>query len=218
MSVSPVALPLIAEHLRDGTWLDLRVCHEEDFITLENVKVTEYVIRADEEQVMVVQEWAGEDDAMLRQELALDAESIRWMRATSHDPTTATPYDPMPPEQRRSEDEWGIVVAAMAKNEGCTTDDVRHFWTPDGSNSYVHWRHKTILVAYHVTDMDPVEICKRVGYASVQPLLSAGWKWSKDDDKTKMWRSRLRDTCEWAVVNGAMWRPEERRRKTMWVL
>lgn len=220
-----MALCEIASHLRDGTWLDVRVYDEEqDFITLENVRVTEYVIRRHNEQVTVVQQWAGPDDAMRRQELALDVDAIRWTRPTTHDPTTVTPYDSQV-AALPTDDAWGVIIQACAEHEGYGNEQGAAELRPaafkrsvldHSEGGSVAFRHLVIMVAYHVTEWTPDEICKDVGYKSPQPLLTAHYKWANADGPH--WVNRLRETCQKCVARGCHWRPEDKRSQTYWVL
>lgn len=202
-SLHPVPLNEIAGHLRDGTWLDVRVFDDErDWITLENVKVTEYVIRRHNEQVTVVQQWAAEDDSMQRQEMALDAEAIRWVRPTEHDPTTVTPYETFRVVVDGG-DEWGIVLQVVAQEQNCEVSEL----VGRLEEGLISARYLTIMLAFHATEMAPEEICKRVGYASVQPFHSARHKYREDND----FKNRLRLMAMVARQKGCSGRAEERR-------
>lgn len=221
--LEPIALPEIASHLRDGTWLDMRVYDEiHDWITLENVKVTEYVIRRHNEQVTVVQAWAGHDDSMQRQELALDVEAIRWAKPTEHDPTTVTPYA-MRVMVEPTDDAWGVIVQACAEHEGYCSEtgelsvqEFKRLVLTHGDDGSLAFRHLVILVAYHVTRWTPDEICKDVGYRSCQPLITAASKWSRK--KEPHWISRLRATVDRCAQRGCEIRPEDERSSMYWVL
>lgn len=223
--LEPVALPEIASHLRDGTWLDVRVYDEErDFITLENVRVTEYVIRRHNEQVTVVQQWAGPDDAMRRQELALDVEAIRWTRPTAHDPTTVTPYDSTVTVEP-TDDAWSVILQACAEHEGYSNEQGAAELRPEAfkrsvldhsESGSIGFRHLVIVVAYHVTEWSPDVICRDVGYKSAQPLLTAVYKWQKADGPH--WINRLRVTVEKCAMRGCPMRPEDKRSSTYWLL
>lgn len=202
--LDPVALPEIAAHLRDGTWLDMRVYDEErEWITLENVKVTEYVIRQHNEQVTVVQAWAAEDDSMLRQELALDAEAIRWVRPTENDPTTVRPYEMQGIVLASVDDEWGAVLEAAASERQCTVDELLER-VRDGA---ITVRYTIILLAFHATNLSPDEICRRVGYSSPQPFQSARFKYREDDG----FKNRLRLMLTVARQRGCPGRDEDKR-------
>lgn len=201
--LDPVALPEIAAHLRDGTWLDVRVYDvDQEWITLENVKVTEYVIRRHNEQVTVVQAWADDDDSMLRQELALDAEAIRWVRPTEKDPTTARPYNQIAVIETDG-DEWSAILTVVASEQNCEVSEL----VDRMAEGLISARYLTILLAYHATNMDPLDICKKVGYASVQPLHSAHWKYREDAEM----KNRLRLMVMVARQRGCPGRDEERR-------
>lgn len=200
--LDPVPLHEIAGHLRDGAWLDMRVFDaEREWITLENVKVTEYVIRQHNEQVTVVQAWADEDDSMIRQELALDAEAIRWVRPTEYDPTTVTPYESFAPEV--TGDEWQAILLTAAQEQDCTVEEL----IGRMREGTISARYMVILLAFHATDMAPDDICRRVGYASPQPFHSARFKYREDNE----FKNRLRLMVMLARQRGCPGRDEGKR-------
>jgi len=187
----PVSLRTLAEHLRDGTWLDMEVCDTSgpssvSIVTLERVKIVEVIVRTSGEDLVLSQQWVTESDKRVDDRLVFDAEAIRRCKSTSvslldvrphrKPVVVVAPHDPSAQVATAH-----VCVAEGALLFGEEFDHLKGHRGGRGAWNLVHARHKVIIAIYETTDLSPERICKDVfGYKSAGPFLLAAGKARRD--------------------------------------
>lgn len=229
-----MAVPLqrLAEYLRDGVLVDMRVLHEENVVTLERVHLREIAVRQYDEGLLVTQEFL-DGEATLSHDLVVEVDNILWARPTSFELSIVNPVQDVRPEPDSTVDAAGVIDRAWeaVADEFDIVLDVPRWrgmvmdgsWGSSGTN--IDIRHLVILVVWHTSDMGPDQICKLVGYHSQQPFLTAKdkchvsryyalgtddrAKWHKT--RAKNWRANLKHCVERVLAKGGKLRSQPRR-------
>lgn len=181
----PCPLHVLAEAMRDGKWLDMRT---EDGV-IQRVRIVEIIVRTQGDDVVLRQEWlTGRDrDEFYKQQFAIDAESIWKIAPTNYRIAAVRPYGspdgerPAVKGQPATERETEIIVDTVVKGGIFLFQIAAKDWnaaTRGGKGDWhvINKRHATVLVLFEMTDLDPSECCKRMGWKSQQPLITAKWK------------------------------------------
>lgn len=199
-SIEPPSIRQVAEWMRDGTWLDMRI----PFGHAERVKIVSLLITFSDERITIEQVWFGADERVYRRQFECDLEDCLCC-----EPTRVGPLDVNPLERGRSEK----IAAGQAKRKAERMEREREIGKRDAQvaeiiiqatlkaftyleratflgtkdayqgNQYVsHHRHQAMLVMLVMTELSPQEICTKVfAYKSVQPLMTARWKLHGDE-------------------------------------
>lgn len=189
--LDPVDLRILAEAMRDETWLDLRVVEHG---TVERARVTAIIVRRDGEEVELTQEMSfdGEVSTTL---LNVPHDSVRWCC-----PTNFALEDVEIRRPAVSEDiEDGPVISAV--KDLLVFFFKNHKTSPLGSrkavekmlagsayeSQWVHHRHVFVWLIwrFHSGKMSPAAICSLAGYKSQMPWQSAKWKFSREEHKVE---------------------------------
>lgn len=174
----PVSLAVLAEHLRDGTWLDLRT---EDGL-VQRVRVTEIIVSVDHDDVRLFQQWFDDDYSFNKRSFAIDAEAIRRVQPTACQrvsevvPWVADMRDDTTPVIFNAETEQELLQCVLASalfmfdvklNELRATREI--------GPTEVTQRYACLIVLYEMSNLHPKDICEALGYSkgSVQALISA---------------------------------------------
>lgn len=188
--LEPTPLFQLAEWMRDGKWLDMRV-DVDDVGVLQRVKIVEILVRMEDEQIYVHQEWLDRDDHKHTTTIIIeDAEAIWDCGPTQVSLLDVKPLrsQPEPPQPRRpvEEDELDAVTkhitdAVLAACKLAFGVDPLDPWTWKVS----HHRHQCIIVMYETTNLTASAICRKVfDYASPTPFVSARYKMDDDGFRT----------------------------------
>lgn len=182
ISLEPVDLIVLAEHLRDGTWLDVRVC---DVGVLERVQVEQILVHRDGDQLRFIQE-VVDGDELLIQGYLVDNDSIMYARPTVFEAADVSPPE-APPHQARKTPCFGVGLDAaefaLLVNIVHALEDVTQLQDSDNmlarlevreeQNRMAPWvRHYVLWALYELTNLSQREVCVAVGYTSIQPWVS----------------------------------------------
>lgn len=181
-ALDPVSLTRLAEYLRDGTWLDMRIC---DHGPVERVQIMNITVWADREDVMLrqqVQSGDGDDILITEQELEADAEDIMWARPSVFtepiDVKKAIPVElPRPMDSIDMENVFNVTADAVAFMHQMPRADldkelseISNRIGPACLRRYqLLWTMRQVLHERIGT----LEICQRIGWRSIQPYQSA---------------------------------------------
>lgn len=189
--LEPVPLGVLAEHIRDQTWLDMRVI---EVGTCQRVQITQLNICRERDEVVVRQKHAVDDDALATDTLTFDAEDIRWVRETEVALADVTPVSiavRVPSLTRaavgpgaaaampHASDERVIVgraVLIVSEHTGFSHTEIGRFCGWEEDYSIARARHLAIWLIYEMTDLPATVICEAFGYVSTTPLSSASDK------------------------------------------
>lgn len=211
-SLDPISIVALAEHLRDETWLDVRVCDLHS--PLERVRIEEIVIRRDIDNVVFVQEIMGGEEVTLTRHV-VDGESIMYAN-----PTVFALEDVQPPKAPRVKlqpsekfgkglepDEFSILVRVVRAMEHYTSlrdsSQVLELLRDTPERAAVWVRHWALWGLYELTDLSPVRCCVALGYASPQPWYSTQVDWRQDEAsavKMRMLREYVKQELGLAVA------------------
>lgn len=193
--LDPVDLRELACHLRDGTWLDLRVVEHG---TVERARVTGIIVRADHEELELEQEHSFNGEVQTSV-LNYPADSVRWARPSVFSLEDVEIRHPKATDA--SVDDQRVIDAAKDLLIFLFKDSQ---WTPLKNRKDVeklmvaspyggtgcHARHVFVWTVWRFGsgEISPTDICKMAGYKSPMPLQSARWKFSdrRDDYKDDM--------------------------------
>lgn len=186
----PVMLRVLAEFLRDGTWLDMRIDEER----VNRVKIIEISVHKTGESVVVKQNYMKGDN-YCSDRLVFDAERIWSCKPTEVELLDVEPFEPEPvigiAPHRPSEtiDEYtqrivdAVLVACVHLYPGIS---VATLIEPNSDYKEIHYRHQCIIAIYEMTDLTQGAICKQVfNYASPTPWVSARYKADSKYDSGK---------------------------------
>ncbi len=171
----PVPLGVLAEYLRDGTWLDLRT---EDGL-VQRVRITEIIVRVEGEDVRLFQQWFDEDCSFNKRTFTLDAEAIRKVRPTTCQRVSdVVPWDGdlnrVAPAIFNAEFEQELLQCVLKSAMfmfSVKLDELRN--ARNFAPGPVTQRYACVIVLYETSNLEPKAICEALGYASVQALVSA---------------------------------------------
>lgn len=166
----PAPLAQLAEHMRDGRWLELRT----DDGTLHRVRITEIRVYPKGDDIVLRQEWLTEKDEFRHREIVMDSEAI-W-RAT---PVKMRVSEVKPPVIERVGDPTrvlGEIVNVLIADTNFTTGELLNPNSGRMDSRMVDARHSGVLLLYEMTDLSTVEAAAHFGYKSQQPFLTARWK------------------------------------------
>lgn len=186
--LDPVELNVLAEHLRDEDWLDLRVVEHG---IMERVLVEGVVIYRDSEDVDVRQDWVVNGVVQTANYL-VSRDKIMVCRPTSFEVEDVTPVRLKAAAiQGVKEGRWAMVKEA-AKSV-LAMDEETFTYALDG----IPLRYMLITAMYEISDESDLEICRRIGYMSLQPMISARYK-----VKTEGWVDNVRRIVALCEENG----------------
>jgi hypothetical protein len=178
--LDPVALDELAAHLRDETWLDLRVV---EVGTVERAQVNAIIVRRDFEEIELRQEHMF-DGVVTEANMTVSADAIFWARPTCFeliDVEIAKPKRPSEVDDKKVINAVKDLLVFLYKN------DKR---TPLESRAAVERMLKTnghtfiwLIMRYGSGELDNLDVCKMAGYKSPMPWQSAKWKFNRDDNK-----------------------------------
>lgn len=180
--LDPVDLPELAAHLRDGTWLDMRVI---DVGTVERARVAGIIVRRDDEELILEQEHSF-DGAVQVSTLNVPRDSVRWCRPSCFE---LEDVEVTQPKVKEGVDDVAVVNTVKDVLVFAFKDHKTH---PLGSRKavermlkqspydhvFTHHRHVFVYLIwrYHSGQMSPATICGMAGYKSQMPWQSAKWK------------------------------------------
>lgn len=177
--LEPPDFPELAQHLRDATWLDMRVV---DVGTCERVRINQLNIGRERDEIVVEQQWWDEvigDDEIHVETITrtFDAEDVRWLRETQVEISDVKPMElaektvvAASPQHLVAE----IIRTVAYLTEGVSEQDLRSGTKQTGC---IRPRQEAMWLAYAMTDLPPSDICTlHFGYASQQPLLTVNQK------------------------------------------
>lgn len=181
MALEPVGLAVLAEALRDGTWLDMRIV-EGRAATLERVRVDAIIVRRADEEIELSQESAELNDGeqvVFTSNHRVPAEAIRWARPTAfNDATEVRAYNPATATGERPDPDLYLAAVAVASAQSSVLDGETVLRLAREGD--LHWRYWLMLVVKETTDLAPGQITRLFGYRSPQPLVSARRKYARD--------------------------------------
>lgn len=180
VALEPPSLTTLAEHLRDGTLLDMRVI---DLGTCERVEITELRILREKDIVVAEQRWwiehQGHDELEVRTaDLTFDAEDIRWLRETTVDECDVKPVaplanDPVVPMTYATEPLIAAIVQTISFIHQVPESVLRFKESPREPYARTRARQIAMWLTYEMTPLKPNHIAtKDFGFHSVQPMLT----------------------------------------------
>lgn len=167
----PCPLRVLAEHMRDGTWLDVRT---EDGL-LERVRITEIRVRVQGEDVIVRQDWLHEEDYR-RAEHALDSDVIWRVNPTTRKIADVTPFGGVTRTVQAGEPAAviGAIVGTVVFTAGGKAEELTSPRVGKEPWELTNARHQGIYLAFEMTDLSGHDICTGYfGYKSQGPFLLA---------------------------------------------
>lgn len=191
--LDPVELHELAEHMRDGTWLDMRVIEHG---TIERARVEAIIVRRDDEEIELLQEHML-DGVVHQANVRVSADAIRWMKPSGFDLVDVEVRRPKPPTEVDNTAVTNAIkdlIVFLYKDHahwpiGSRAALEKAFATPGNGHTWTGVRHVFVWLMKNYTDgIDALDICKMAGYRSVMPLQSARWKYSgtgKDAEEAK---------------------------------
>lgn len=192
ISLEPVDLVVLAEHLRDGTWLDVRVC---DVGVLERVQVAEIVVHREGDQLRFIQEVVDGDEVLIQGYL-VDNDSIMYARPTVFETQDVTPPEPPPRIAKQSAkfggnldpEQFSILVNAvhgLHAVRGLEPHDLLRRLEDEWAMVSAWVKHYLLWTLYELTNLSQQEVCTALGYGSPTPWHSTKHEVSWDDEKRK---------------------------------
>lgn len=169
--LEPPEIGALAEALREGAWLDLRVV---DFGNCHRVRIESINVHRERDVLVIVQK-VPEGDSLREATYAIDAEDIRWMRPTQvalEDVEPITPPDAKGLAAKR-------IVAEIVRTIAFLTEGVSEADLVAGGKQTgcIRPRQEAMWLAYEMTDLSPLVIAtEHFGYASQQPMLTVHQK------------------------------------------
>jgi hypothetical protein len=173
----PCPLQVLARHMLDGRWVDVRT--DEGLIC--RVRITEIVVRAQGEDIRLRQEWLdGPDDKVrrIRQEIVVDADAIWKVLPTNYHieqvqpwktKKTGGPRSPVPDETAQT------IVTQVIETALFLYQTTKKDLIEEGNAS--PRRYVAMLVIFEMTDISVFDICtKHFGYHSPTPMVSAQYR------------------------------------------
>lgn len=170
LALEPVGLAKLAEALRDGAWLDMRVV---GVGTVERVQIETINVHRERDVIVVEQKWPDGNEVGHTQ-MAFDAEDVRWVRETQVALEDVTPVLRSAPASNAAQIVDEIIRTVAFLTEGVSEADLRSGGKQTGC---VRTRQEAMWLAYEMTDLTPLEIAVgHFGYRSVQPMLTVHHK------------------------------------------
>lgn len=179
------SLTLLAEHLRDKRWVDLRVDAPiaRDRLVMR-VRIVEIRVLVEREDIIVRQEWL-EKDEFYHEVHKFDGDAIWRAVPTNYHIEQVKPYgrttvaqtgQPAPMSEATKGRIFATTCRLLEKETGLPFDTIAK-----ATSVYrgCEARHIALIVLYELTDDDPLTLCKRFGYASQTPFLSARYNLTK---------------------------------------
>jgi len=216
-----VPLHVLAEYMRDGTWLD--VMTGEGF--LQRVRIVQVIVGRRREQIAFRQQWLEgnqHDTWLCKQRIVVDAWSIWQIGPTrfsvdevqqwGESPRAAEPEKKAPIELGDELSQMvaeGVIQAAVLRYN-TTVEDLKDIaYQRQTSQRYV-----AMLVMFEMTDLTPVQITAQFGYRSQMPLVCARdrLRWyQRDPSGHQNEHVRPQSMRELAKITDKLFRPERYR-------
>lgn len=182
--LDPVELHELAEHMRDGTWLDMRVIEHG---TIERARVEAIIVRREDEEIELLQEHML-DGVVHQANVRVSADAIRWMKPSGFELVDVQVKEPPPPGKVDTDKVVSTVKDLLVllyhddKITPLTNRKAVEVMLAGSAYKSVfsHIRHIFVYLIWAYTDgeLDPGQICKLAGYKSPMPLQSAKWKFN----------------------------------------
>lgn len=174
LALEPAPLHVLAEHLRDGTWLDLRTAEG----PIYRVRIMEIVVRMADEALVCAQEWYDElRERRTRRKLVLTAEDVWRVQPTTLTVFEVKPYGEQTPPKPRELGTGTLDVLkeaiATAAADLVDTSSAAVMADTKGGRRFTQVRYVAMLVMYEMTDLSIPKITDYYGYGSPTPFYSA---------------------------------------------
>ncbi len=209
--LDPPELRALAQFILEQSWLDMRVLGLGLF---ERVRIDALVIRRDDDELVVVQQWLC-NEGLAEREHVIRVEDVVRCKPTIFTVEDVTPWVRAPLLTKGlalgDSHEWLVARTAVCFTEGVTEAEMAAFMAdPYGrardaeGQRRIDTRHLVVLVMYEISTEPDLDICRRAGWKSVQPMLTARWKFAKEKPHGKPQHGRFARALERAEQLGGV--------------
>lgn len=196
--LEPVPLSVLAEHIRDRTWLDMRVI---EVGTCQRVQITQLNIYREHDEIAVRQKRPVNDELIVDVH-TFDAENVRWVRETRVAIEDVTPILGSRPIRPESQLASSLIIAHIVSTVSRSHEVPEQLLLNHQKlepRALLTARQICLRLIYEMTDMSAVSICEGTfNYASQQALVTASERAHRD----MVFRTELRGTAQ--LVDAAL--------------
>lgn len=187
ISLDPPPLVSVAEHMRDETWLDVKVVGEP---VLERVRLVQIIVNRHEDYLVFTQERPGADEngklETIEVEHKVDAEDVMYLKPTIFELADITPRErervvtvggrAFPLGDGFNADENHVLFAAIsliANDLRTPVPEILDRVDKDFFSFSTRIRYSLLWLVYEFTECSTLKVCHALGYSSITPYLSA---------------------------------------------